>query len=329
MSTTISQASTGKTQTMAQLFNPNNENSRIQVQVDNYSSSHEGENLPCPQFSFVFFVIRKFYSETSPRFSGIRDHFTRHEFEHPILLLESESDSVIARMLSNTSIPFPLDNLYWSDDYDQDVVHVRRHRAESINLVPLPGRQDIVTKISAFAASMIRQREDNCHKLHMTVWIKKEVVVPHPQYQALMLQHRRYYLRRDHPAVAAERGSRNTTEVEQCSICMEEMTTGSHVTGMPCSHMFHRECIQEWLKRSNTCPICRYRLPTRTELPNNRRDDNFNSRSLTRSELFNNRRDDNLNSRTPTRSELLNNRRDDNLNSRPPTRSRLCWKNGS
>lgn len=48
-----------------------------------------------------------------------------------------------------------------------------------------------------------------------------------------------------------------------CPVCMEEVIIGSHLARMPCSHMFHQDCILEWLKRSHTCPVCRFKLPIR------------------------------------------------------------------
>ncbi|XVF85980.1 hypothetical protein PTKIN_Ptkin17bG0160500 [Pterospermum kingtungense] len=34
---------------------------------------------------------------------------------------------------------------------------------------------------------------------------------------------------------------------------------------MPCSHTFHGNCIENWLKLSHYCPICRFEMPTSTE----------------------------------------------------------------
>ena len=31
---------------------------------------------------------------------------------------------------------------------------------------------------------------------------------------------------------------------------------------MPCSHVFHEDCLLQWLKEHSTCPICRMSLPT-------------------------------------------------------------------
>ena len=48
----------------------------------------------------------------------------------------------------------------------------------------------------------------------------------------------------------------------ECCICLEENKLDDHVIRMPCAHIFHSDCIKDWLSRSCTCPVCRFELPT-------------------------------------------------------------------
>ncbi|AQK57356.1 Putative RING zinc finger domain superfamily protein [Zea mays] len=47
-----------------------------------------------------------------------------------------------------------------------------------------------------------------------------------------------------------------------CAICLEDFQDGVEVAVMACSgqHEFHSGCITNWLRRSNTCPMCRHAL---------------------------------------------------------------------
>ena len=46
---------------------------------------------------------------------------------------------------------------------------------------------------------------------------------------------------------------------EKCSICLEEMN--KEIKQTICNHLFHKECIEEWIKNSkNSCPLCRKNL---------------------------------------------------------------------
>ncbi|KAF6159981.1 hypothetical protein GIB67_033065 [Kingdonia uniflora] len=47
-----------------------------------------------------------------------------------------------------------------------------------------------------------------------------------------------------------------------CPICLEEYSAEEEVTMMPCSHIYHEDCITHWLGISNVCPICRFKMPT-------------------------------------------------------------------
>ncbi|XP_009122758.1 E3 ubiquitin-protein ligase SGR9, amyloplastic [Brassica rapa] len=65
-------------------------------------------------------------------------------------------------------------------------------------------------------------------------------------------------------AVVALRGVEvlNAAGEVECVICKEEMSEGRDVCEMPCQHLFHWKCILPWLSKRNTCPFCRFQLPT-------------------------------------------------------------------
>mmetsp|Transcript_44603 Transcript_44603/g.71726 ORF Transcript_44603/g.71726 Transcript_44603/m.71726 type:complete len:276 (+) Transcript_44603:181-1008(+) len=47
-----------------------------------------------------------------------------------------------------------------------------------------------------------------------------------------------------------------------CCVCQEEFAPGGKAKMMPCGHAFHYDCLMEWLERHNSCPTCRYALPS-------------------------------------------------------------------
>ena len=47
-----------------------------------------------------------------------------------------------------------------------------------------------------------------------------------------------------------------------CAICKDVLTPGTEVNQLPCSHLYHNNCILPWLSARNSCPLCRYELPT-------------------------------------------------------------------
>jgi len=56
-----------------------------------------------------------------------------------------------------------------------------------------------------------------------------------------------------------------------CPLCMEDCVVDEVVIKLKCSHSYHDKCIIEWLKASNTCPICRDELLTDDEDYENRK----------------------------------------------------------
>jgi len=44
--------------------------------------------------------------------------------------------------------------------------------------------------------------------------------------------------------------------LEKCGICGDDFKTGDVVKSLSCKHQFHSKCIDAWLYRSATCPMC-------------------------------------------------------------------------
>ena len=47
---------------------------------------------------------------------------------------------------------------------------------------------------------------------------------------------------------------------ESCSICFENFKENEIVNITRCIHIYHETCINEWLKRNKTCPLCRLNI---------------------------------------------------------------------
>jgi Ring finger domain len=42
----------------------------------------------------------------------------------------------------------------------------------------------------------------------------------------------------------------------RCAICLIKLQPGHVVGDLTCKHMMHKDCLKDWLKRKNTCPLC-------------------------------------------------------------------------
>ncbi|CAH2085508.1 unnamed protein product [Euphydryas editha] len=74
------------------------------------------------------------------------------------------------------------------------------------------------------------------------------------------------------PPPAAKEAVNNLKEItiedefdKNCPICLKKFHMNDKAKEMPCQHLFHEKCIIPWLNQTNSCPFCRYELPTDDE----------------------------------------------------------------
>lgn len=45
--------------------------------------------------------------------------------------------------------------------------------------------------------------------------------------------------------------------VQVCCICLSKYVHNDELRELPCSHFFHKECVDKWLNINATCPLCK------------------------------------------------------------------------
>ena len=54
----------------------------------------------------------------------------------------------------------------------------------------------------------------------------------------------------------------STDSTDTCCICLEKINKLTKIRKLPCLHIYHKECIDEWFRINinMTCPQCKYKL---------------------------------------------------------------------
>lgn len=71
-------------------------------------------------------------------------------------------------------------------------------------------------------------------------------------------------------------------DVVVCAVCKEKILVDEEVKKLPCCHYYHGDCIMPWLSIRNTCPVCRYELPTDDPDYERRKSERAASRGMSR-----------------------------------------------
>ena len=50
---------------------------------------------------------------------------------------------------------------------------------------------------------------------------------------------------------------KNSDNLTDCIICLEEIKKDQIIPKLSCDHKFHKECINSWINVNSSCPICR------------------------------------------------------------------------
>ena len=119
----------------------------------------------------------------------------------------------------------------------------------------------------------------------------------------------------------------NKLEFPECSICLTEVNEGEDTILLPCGHMFHEACVTKWLQIHNTCPLCRFELPTddaeyerERNIRNQRREEhirnnpNIHQVDLNHPENLNSHNNPNANANSQNSSDNNNNQNIPNIN---------------
>ncbi|EXB93461.1 E3 ubiquitin-protein ligase CIP8 [Morus notabilis] len=114
-----------------------------------------------------------------------------------------------------------------------------------------------VSKIVECCRGMASKREPHQRVLHVDVYIDAFVdELPKPSENDRFLRAASKESIEDLEKLRIEVPEKSVT----CSVCLDDVPVGSEATRLPCSHLYHGDCIVEWLNKRKFCPLSRFEL---------------------------------------------------------------------
>uniref|UniRef100_A0A182PFG6 RING-type E3 ubiquitin transferase n=1 Tax=Anopheles epiroticus TaxID=199890 RepID=A0A182PFG6_9DIPT len=95
-------------------------------------------------------------------------------------------------------------------------------------------RPSLLSSLNRF----VRVMEDSCTSRGATQEMIETHTFPH-KYKRLRL------------------ASETDEDSEKCTICLSQFDIDNDVRRLPCMHLFHKDCVDQWLVTNKHCPICR------------------------------------------------------------------------
>lgn len=147
--------------------------------------------------------------------------------------------------------------LYWDVNTFEGMIHLDRHCFRPLKVSML----NLVTML-IFYVFVLSPYITIILMLPFYVWeVFKEA---NRQRQKKLLKH---YLIKSMPSIAfnkkifqSESGIGSANMMDECVICLETFAEGEdYVTPLACDkrHIYHSNCIEEWLQSENFCPMCK------------------------------------------------------------------------
>lgn len=222
----------------------------------------------------------------------------RHTIEIcPVPTSEVKLRECVEQILGdNKFVPFELDNVeYYRETDELEPMHDQSYD------YGLQSQHDLVSRITDFLfCTMNKFSQAGGENLAISLTIRKLVMIPDHEFQAWTSWYKEQkrlnpdgFEKEYHRAISVPRTVHELlyessllgyesaadsfiesleklkseelvgdSEKISCTICLEELGKGEELMKLPCSHVFHGDCLVRCLKTNHFCPLCRYMFPT-------------------------------------------------------------------